>query len=124
MSNNLVIFLTVLCIFTFILLYSMVKRKKILFKHFLLWSILDIILILSIFGIDYLRIISDFIGIEEISNMIFLFGFIVLLAICIHLTTVVAEQKTKLVTLTQELGIVNNKIKELENGKNKESNKK
>lgn len=124
MSNNLVVSLTILCIFTFILLYSMVKRKKILFKHFLLWSMLDIILVLSIFGIDYLRVISDFIGIEQISNMIFLFGFIVVLAICIHLTTVVAEQKSKLIILTQELGIVNNKIKELENGKSKSTNKK
>lgn len=124
MSNNLVVSLTILCIFTFILLYSMVKRKKILFKHFLLWSMLDIILVLSIFGIDYLRFISDFIGIEQISNMIFLFGFIVVLAICIHLTTVVAEQKSKLIILTQELGIVNNKIKELENGKSKSTNKK
>lgn len=124
MPINLVIFLTVLCIITIIVLYSMVKKKKLLFKHFLLWSMLDIILVLSIYGINYLRFISDFIGIEKISNMIFLFGFLVVLAICINLTSSLAEEKTKIITLTQELGIVNNKIKELENEKNRKSNKK
>lgn len=124
MTINLIIFLLALCIFTFILLYRMVKKKKILFKHFLLWSLLDIALIISIFGIGYLRIISDFIGIEKISNMIFLFGFIVIIGACIGLTTQVAEQKNKIIILSQELGITNKKIKELEDEKNKRVNKK
>lgn len=118
MSNNLTIFLVILCVITFILLYRMVKKKKILFKHALLWSLLDILLLISIFSIKYLRIIADFIGMEEISNMIFLFGFIILLAICIGLTTIVAEQKNKIIILTQEVGILKNKIEGVHDEKN------
>lgn len=123
MSNKLVIFLVSLCVITFFILYSMVKKKKILFKHALLWSLLDIILVICIFGIKYLRIISDFVGIEKISNLIFLFGFLVIIAICIGLTTIVAEQKNKIIVLTQEIAIMNNKVRSIENGKNKKSNK-
>ena len=123
MPNNLMIFLVSLCIITFFILYSMVKKKKILFKHALLWSLLDIILLVCIFCIKYLRIISDFVGIEKISNLIFLFGFLIIIAICIGLTTIVAEQKNKIIVLTQEVAIMNNKVRSIENGKNKKSNK-
>lgn len=123
MPRSLQIFLLSICIITLIIIYRMVRKKKILFKHAILWNLLDIILIICIFGVDYLRIVSDFIGMEKISNMIFLFGFLVLLAICIGLTSVVAEQKNKLIILTQEMGILNNKIRKIENAKDKKNNK-
>ena len=119
MSNNFRIFLIILCVLTLVLMYNMVRRKKILFKHALLWCLLDILLLISIFCLPYLRILADFIGMEEISNMVFLFGFLVLLAICIGLTTVVAEQKSKIITLTQEMGLMNNKVRGIENEKRK-----
>ena len=123
MPRSLQIFLTLLCVITFIIIYRLVKKKKILFKHAILWSLLDIILIICIFGVKYLRIISDFVGMEKISNMIFLFGFLVLLAICIGLTSVVAEQKNKIIVLTQEMGILNNKVRQIENEKDINNNK-
>ena len=58
-------------------------------------------------------------GIQEISNMIFLFGFVVVLAICLVLTMNVAENKNKIRQLTQELGILENKIRGIDNEKNK-----
>lgn len=61
---------------------------------------------------------------EKISNMIFLCGFIILLAICIELTTIVAEQKNKIIILTQEVGILKNKIEGEKDGKNKKTNHK
>ena len=123
MPRSLQIFLTLLCVITFIIIYRLVKKKKILFKHAILWSLLDIILIICIYGVKYLRVISDFVGMEKISNMIFLFGFLVLLAICIGLTSVVAEQKNKIIVLTQEMGILNNKVRKIENEKDVNNNK-
>ena len=123
MPNNLKIFLIVLCLLTFVIMYRMVKKKKILFKHALLWCLLDIVLLVCIFILKYLRVISDFVGIEQISNLIFLCGFIILLAICIVLTTIVAEQKNKIIVLTQEMGIINNKVRSIENEKSKKNNK-
>jgi len=65
----------------------------------------------------FLKKISDFVGIQEVSNMIFLFGFLVLLVISFILTTTVSKQKMTLVTLTQELALTNKRIKEIENDK-------
>ena len=119
MTRNLTIFLISLCLLTFIILYRMVKKKKILFKHAIMWSMLDIILIVQVFSTKYLRVIADFIGIEKISNMVFLFGFLVLLAICIGLTTIVSDQRNKINILTQEFAITNNKIRRMSDEKNK-----
>ena len=62
MDNNLMIFLVSICLITLLLMYRMVKKKKILFKHALMWCLLDLILLICIFTLPYLRIISDFIG--------------------------------------------------------------
>jgi hypothetical protein len=115
MPNNLKVFLVVLCVFALIVIYKMVRSKKLIFKHAFYWSILDIILIICVFTTDYLRVISDFIGIEEISNMIFLFGFLVVLAICIALSSIVSEQKQKISSLTQEVGILKHGLRGLKN---------
>ena len=117
MPNNLKIFLLIICFLTYVIMYKMLKKKKIIFKHALFWSFLNTILVLCVIFVDYLRNIADFIGIEKISNMIFLFGFIVLIAICIALTSIVSEQKNKIIVLTQEMGILKNKVKEIENEK-------
>ena len=124
MNNNLTIFLVCLCLLTIILIFSMVKKKKILFKHALLWSLLDIVLLIAVFTTDILLDFANLVGIEVLSNMVFLFGFIIVLAILIGVTTIVAEQKNKISVLTQELGILNNRVRKLENEQNNGINKK
>lgn len=117
MPNNLKIFLLIICFFTYIIMYRLLKKKKLIFKHALFWAFLNTILVFCVIFVDSLRNVADFIGIEKVSNMIFLFGFIVLIAICIALTSIVSEQKNKIISLTQEMGILKNKVKEIENEK-------
>ena len=124
MNRNLTIFLVCLCLLTIILIISMVKKKKILFKHAILWSLLDILLLIAVFTTDILLDFANLVGIEVLSNMVFLFGFIIVLAILIGVTTIVAEQKNKINILTQELGILNNKVRKLEDEQNNKINKK
>lgn len=124
MSNNLIIFLVSICIFTIIIMYQMVRKKKILFKHAIMWTILDLILLIAVFSLPLLKEMATLVGIEQVSNMIFLFGFLVLLAICISLTSIVAEQKNKIIVLTQEMGIMNNKLRGLYDNKDQKNNNK
>lgn len=123
MSNNLTISLLVICILGFLFILWAVKKKKMLFKHALLWWFLDIVLIILIFIPGILRFIADLMGIETISNMIFLFGFIIILGIILLLTMLVAEQKAQITTLSQEVGILENKVRGLENGNHKKTNR-
>jgi len=115
--KSLSIFLLIICFIFLLVIIKMVRKKEMQFKQALLWFILDVVLTLSIVFVDKLRFLSDFIGIEKISNMIFLFGFLVVLFICILLTAVVSELKNKTILLTQKLGILDNKVRSLENEK-------
>ncbi len=117
MPKSLSIFLLIICFIFLLVIIKMVRKKEMQFKQALLWFILDVVLTLSIVFVDKLRFLSDFIGIEKISNMIFLFGFLVVLFICILLTAVVSELKNKTIILTQKLGILDNKVRSLENEK-------
>lgn len=100
------------------------KKEKILFKHAIMWTILDLILLIAVFSLPLLKEMATLVGIEQVSNMIFLFGFLVLLAICISLTSIVAEQKNKIIVLTQEMGIMNNKLRGLYDNKDQKNNNK
>ncbi len=117
MPNELIIFLLVICCFFLFNIWRLVSKKKILLKHAILWSLLTIAIMIATLTTHFLKKISDFVGIQEVSNMIFLFGFLVLLVISFILTTTVSKQKMTLVTLTQELALTNKRIKEIENDK-------
>lgn len=117
MPIELIIFLLVLSSFFLFNIWRLVSKKKILLKHAIVWSFLTIAIMIATVTTRYLKIISDFVGIQEVSNMIFLFGFLVLLVISFVLTTTASKQKMTLITLTQELALTNKRIKELENEK-------
>ncbi len=121
MPQELIIFLLILCSFFLFNIWRLVSKKKILLKHAISWTFLTIAVMIATLTTDYLKVISDFVGIQEVSNMIFLFGFLVLLVVAFSLTTTVSKQKMAIVQLTQELALTNKRIGELNNDK---SNKK
>ncbi len=118
MPRELIIFLLILCLFFLFNIWRLVSKKKILLKHALLWSFLTVMVMIATLTTKYLRVVSDFVGIEKVSNMIFLFGFLVLLVISFLLTTTVSKQKVAINTLTQEIALANKKIEELKHGSN------
>ena len=99
MPNELIIFLLVICCFFLFNIWRLVSKKKILLKHAILWSLLTIAIMIATLTTHFLKKISDFVGIQEVSNMIFLFGFLVLLVISFILTTTVSKQKMTLVKI-------------------------
>ena len=117
MPQELIIFLIVLCLFFLFNSWRLVNKKRILLKHAIFWSFLTIAVMIATLTTKYLKIVSDFVGIQEVSNMIFLFGFLVLLVISFSLTTTVSKQKMSIVKLTQELALTNKRIEELKHEK-------
>ena len=117
MPQELIIFLIVLCLFFLFNIWRIVNKKRILLKHAIFWSFLTIAVMIATLTTKYLKIVSDFVGIQEVSNMIFLFGFLVLLVISFSLTTTVSKQKMSIVKLTQELALTNKRIEELKHEK-------
>ena len=118
MPNSLIIFLLILCFFFLFNIWRLAKKKKILLKHAISWSCLTVAVMVATLTTKFLKIFANFVGIEEVSNMIFLFGFLVLLVISFSLTAMVSKQKVAINLLTQELALTNQRIKELTDERN------
>ena len=67
-------------------------------------------MIIALISTPILGSITNFIGFEVISNMIFFFGFIILMIISFVLTKFLSSQKEKITTLTQDVGILKKEL--------------
>jgi hypothetical protein len=92
----------------------MIKKYKLELKYSLLWLMIIIILFfLSLFP-NLLEGFSLLLGIEVPSNTLFLFGIISIYLITFTSTVSLSRFSNRVKELTQELGILKNKVEELE----------
>ena len=124
MPNSLIIFLLILGIISIFLIHNMVKRKKMLISHVILWDILIVSIMVASLSTSELKKVATFIGIEEVSNLIFFIGFIILLVLSLILTINISKQKSTITSLVQELALTNKRLEDLNASNNKKSNRK
>lgn len=106
MSIRLVITLIIFCLcFTAFVLYNVAKRNLML-RYAFLWILFCVSMIIALLIPDVLKSICDFIGIEVVSNFIFLLGFILLIVIIFTITSILSKQKEKIINLAQEVAIL------------------
>ncbi len=116
-SIELFIFLIfIYLIFSIILLYS-VFNKSLSVRDSLPWFFFLLIMVVVTFSNNLLLKISNYLGIEVVSNMLFFFGFIILIGISLFTTIYLSKQKNKINTLAQEVGILKKKIEDLNDKK-------
>lgn len=96
-------------------MFNAIRCNKISTKNILFWIISDIFVIFAVIFLDFLLKIANFIGIETVSNMMFFLGFIFLIILCFNMSSQLSIQNKKIINLTQELGILNDKLKKEKN---------
>lgn len=114
MSTKLKIILIFVMFLLLIYILKYIKNNKISTKNALIWVVADILVILCTLFIKPLLIVANFIGIKTVSNMLFFIGFVFLLILCFKQSTQLSEQNKKIITLTQELGILKKQSKKEE----------
>ena len=119
MNNNLKIFLVILILFNLILILKTLRAKKISIKYGIYWITLLILLIISGCFPNIYIYISDILGFESTSNMIFLLGFFFLFYLCFLLITNISLLNDKVKTLVQEISILKQKIENEEEKDNR-----
>ena len=117
MNIKLIIFLIVFCLVFGIYIFYNIFKRRITLQYSLMWFTYCIIMIILLISTPIMENITHFLGFEVTSNMVFFFGFIVLLIISFTLTRFLSIQKEKITTLTQEVGILKRKLDEY-HGKN------
>ncbi len=115
MNIELQIFIIVLAFLFIVYIYNSVKNRIILLKYALLWIIPVLFVIFITIFPNSLNLFLKTVGIKTLSNMMFLFTIVFLAFISFTLTIIVSKQKQQIIILTQELGILQNNFKILEN---------
>lgn len=110
MSINLRIFLFFILISFIILILHTIKKKRLLLKYSLLWLAASLFMSICIIFPQTLNFVCTLLGIELVSNLVFLLGFLILLALTFVLTIIVSEQKKKVIILVEEVSILKKEL--------------
>jgi hypothetical protein len=93
---------------------ELIRRNRLKEKYAILWIFSAIILIIFSLSDKLLDKTAQILGVAYGPSLIFLFAFIFLLFIVFHFSTVLSKESDRSKTLAQKIGILDNKIKELE----------
>lgn len=118
--SNLRVVLIILVISYFIVILYFLKQKALNLKYTLLWLVAGFVMGILVVVPELLTMIIRIFGIQDNMNGLFIFsiGFIIL--ILLSLTSIASRQNRKLRTLTQELAILDKRVRELEQGGGKQ----
>lgn len=106
----------VICYFVIILYF--LKNRALNLKYTLLWLLAGVVMgLLVVFPEMLMRIIRLF-GIQDNMNGLFIISIGFMLMILMALTSIASRQNLKIRALVQEIGILDKRIRELEEDKN------
>ncbi len=111
MDTKLIIELVIINILMILIIYHNLKKEKILLKYALVWFASCFLMIICALTPNLMIQIANFLGIEKASNMIFLFAIGINLIITFILTIMVSNQKSKITTLVEEIGIIKEEMR-------------
>lgn len=114
MNTNLILFLICFCIVFGIYIFVNIFKRKISLQHSLMWFIYVILMVLCLAFPKITEVITKILGFELASNMVFFFGFAILIIICFNMTKLISKEKEKVVILTQELAILKHELSKRE----------
>lgn len=112
--------IAVICYFVIILYY--LKKRMLELKYTLLWLIAGVVMGVMIFFPQSLVWFVRRLGIESNMNGLFVLCFTFIIVILMAITSIVSRQQMKIRTLIQEMSMMEKKIRELEEDKNRAPN--
>ena len=98
----------------FILILLLLKKREISLKYTLLWLLAGGLMGLLVIWPGILARIISFIGIESNMNGLFLLAIAFVIAILMSITSIVSKQSEKIRALTQEIALLEKRIRDME----------
>ena len=102
----------VICYFIIILYF--LKQKALNLKYTLLWLVAGVVMGILVLIPELLVSIIHIFGIQDNMNGLFIFAIGFIIMILLSLTSIASRQNRKIRTLTQELSILDKRVRELE----------
>ncbi|MCX4321396.1 MAG: DUF2304 domain-containing protein [Lachnospiraceae bacterium] len=102
----------VICYFIVILYF--LKQKALNLKYTLLWLVAGVVMGILVAVPELLMLLIHIFGIQDNMNGLFIFAIGFMIMILLSLTSIASRQNRKIRTLTQELAILDKRVRELE----------
>lgn len=105
------LFATIINIIIFITVVELTRRNRLKERYSLLWLFSSLVMIWFSVSRESLHLLSRVIGIQYPPSLIFLLGFLFLIIINIHFSTIISELSDQNKTLTQEIALLQETVK-------------
>jgi len=112
---NIQIVLIAFSITFIIVIFELTRKRKIRENYSLIWFLIGFIMLLFSVFRGLLDVIAAFLGIYYAPSLILIITFLMVLGLGIHFTLVVSKLTESNKKSIQEIGILKNKVDELEN---------
>lgn len=94
-----------------IVIFELIRSRRLQERYALLWLITGgVILLLSIWR-DALRLVAEQIGIAYPPSALFVVGFLFILVVLLHYSTVISELSERNVRLAQDIALVEERLR-------------
>lgn len=113
-SIKLRISLIIVLIIYFVFILAFLKKKAISLKYTLLWIVAGIFMGILVIWPGLLLMLRRFVGIESNMNGLFVMAIGFIIMILMSITSIVSRQNEKIRKLTQVVGILEKRVRELE----------
>ena len=111
---------SVAAIIFLLVIFELIRSRRLQERYALLWLITGgVILILSVWR-DALRLLAEQIGIAYPPSALFVVGFLFILVVLLHYSTVISELAERNVRLAQDLALVEERLRLQERGTEEE----
>ena len=115
MNTRLQILVILIALLAILFIVNKIRRKSIELKYSLIWLALGVGILLFTCFPQLTKWLAHMLGISQPMNMLFFAGFCFMLPIIFSLSMSVSRLSNKVKKLTQEIGLLSQKIDELEN---------
>jgi hypothetical protein len=113
-SKSLQVFSRIIVIAYLLILARFLKKGTLLLKYTLLWLVAGIVVGIFCLFPEMLVFVSRIMGIETASNGLFAICIMFVIFILLSLTSIVSYQKKRLRQLSQQIAMLENRIREIE----------
>lgn len=105
----------------FIIVLSMLKRRRLALKYTLLWLLTGVVMLIFVVFPELLQSLAGFIGAQTLMNTLYLLIIGFILVLLMMLTSIVSKQTERIAFLAQANAILEKRVRELEEGKERET---
>jgi hypothetical protein len=99
-----------------LVIFELIRSRRLQERYALLWLVTgSVILLLSVWR-DALRLVAEQIGIAYPPSALFVLGFLFILVVLLHYSTVISELSERNVLLAQDIALVEERLRMHERG--------